>query len=62
MGDPIFCEECHASFNCFSKLEKSENNSMVWNCEFCNHKNILKIEQEEIPKLNDLLYMVQSAQ
>lgn len=35
---------------------------MLWQCEFCEHKNILKIEKEEIPLKDDIVYMMESEQ
>ena len=30
----------------------------IWNCEFCNHKNVISIEKEEIPKKDALNYII----
>ena len=34
---------------------------MVWICEFCNHQNKIRIEKEEIPTAEDLVYIIESA-
>ena len=34
---------------------------MVWVCEFCSHHNKIRIEKEEIPTAEDLVYIVESA-
>ena len=61
MGDPIFCSNCSASFNCHSKCETVNKTQKLWTCEFCKHPNTLNIEEEEIPKKDDVLYVLQSA-
>ncbi len=34
---------------------------MAWVCEFCEHHNKLRIEKEEIPTSDDLVYILESA-
>jgi hypothetical protein len=55
-GDPIYCKECEAVFNKYSKLEQND----LWICEFCGHKNTMMIEPEEIPTSDCIDYFVQS--
>jgi rubrerythrin len=33
-------------------------NESVWICEFCGHQNIVMVEPEEIPKADDVTYMI----
>lgn len=35
---------------------------MFWACEFCSHNNTLKIEKEEIPVKDDVVYMLENEQ
>ena len=44
-GEAIFCRKCQS---CFSDISKYQNN--YWRCEFCNTKNNVIIEEEEIPR------------
>ena len=39
------------------QLSKAE---ALWECEFCGHSNILKIEKEEVPAKDDVVYMLES--
>ena len=58
-GDPNFCKQCEAAFNVHSIIEESkENEEQVWVCEFCDHRNIISIEQEEKPKTDTVSYML----
>ena len=34
---------------------------MIWVCEFCEYKNQIQIEKEEIPVTEDVVYLIQSA-
>ena len=38
-----------------------KNHESVWVCEFCSAHNKISIEIEELPKTDDLFYMIQSA-
>ncbi len=62
MGDPIFCKGCKVALNCLSIVENQNGNNTdkLWTCEFCKFENILQIDEEEVPKSDDLLYMIQS--
>lgn len=35
--------------------------SQLWYCEFCNHLNAVNIDEEEIPKTNEVNYLVEAA-
>lgn len=63
-GDPIFCKQCNAAFNMHSKVEEVKRDegepSQVWQCEFCLVKNDVFIEPEEMPKGNQVNYIVEA--
>jgi hypothetical protein len=66
-GDPIFCQKCNGVFNMYSKLTKPEvaegemdADSQIWNCEFCQHKNEVVIDENEIPTKNSLNYVLEN--
>ncbi|KRX09903.1 Zinc finger, Sec23/Sec24-type [Pseudocohnilembus persalinus] len=61
MGEPIFCEKCNAVLSKYSKLENINENDYKWKCEFCENINeLLNIEPEEIPKQDDLCYILET--
>ena len=37
-----------------------QKNEVLWKCEFCGFPNTLKIEKEEIPIKDDIVYMMES--
>ena len=43
------------------QLDDIKAHEMVWICEFCGHHSKLSIENEEIPKKDDMVYILQSA-
>jgi hypothetical protein len=64
-GDPVFCRVCNAAFNMFSRIEEQKKDEgepcQLWTCEFCNTKNEVMIEAEEIPKSKEVNYIVEAA-
>lgn len=64
-GDAIKCNNCDAYLSHISKLEEIKiagvDDKQTWKCEFCNFVNNLQIDNEEIPKLNDVTYMLEPA-
>jgi hypothetical protein len=61
-GDPTYCQSCKAIFNKFSKAEPNpEGNGQIWSCEFCNHKNFINLEAEEMPKTDTVNYIIDAA-
>ena len=66
-GDPVFCKQCNAAFNMYSKIteegkaEEGSEPEQVWNCEFCNTKNQIMMEAEEIPKTDQVNYILEAA-
>ncbi len=62
-GDPVICGKCKAMFNIHSKLNKDlAISEQSWICEFCNNTNKVSIEEEEMPKADELTYVIESAQ
>lgn len=65
-GDPVFCTSCNAAFNMYSKVEEVKSTDggdiqQIWTCEFCCTKNPVNLEPEEIPKTNQVNYIVEAA-
>lgn len=61
-GDPVFCTACQAVFNMHSKVEENKlEEEQVWVCEFCNTKNKVQLEPEEMPKSEAVNYIVEAA-
>jgi len=50
-GDPELCNSC-GSYYC-----ALYTNDKTWTCLFCNEVNELKLEEEEIPRSNDVNYL-----
>lgn len=62
-GDAVVCTNCSAIFNIHSKLSKDlATNEQAWTCEFCSVVNKVSIEEEEMPKTEELTYIIESAQ
>ena len=62
-GDPILCCQCKVGFNCFSESSyKLPENARLWICEFCGFSNWLQIDENEIPKKEDCLYLLEPPQ
>jgi RNase P subunit RPR2 len=60
-GDPIFCKMCSAAFNMYSNVEETKKDgrlSQTWTCEFCNFKNNVQIDKEEVPKTSEANYIL----
>lgn len=60
-GDPVFCKECKAIFNVHSKIVEESKEQQVWQCEFCNNKNEVELEEEEIPSADTINYVLEAA-
>jgi len=56
-GEAIFCSNCQASYNFYSTIIV-ENDQQLWQCEFCNTKNNVMIDKEEIPTVDTIDYML----
>ena len=56
-GDPCFCKGCKSIFNNLSKREESKE-GQSWLCEFCNHKNEIDLDDEEVPQTSAVNYII----
>ena len=54
-GDPSSCTNCKAFFSSRSKLIEN-----TWTCEFCSSENLIELDEEEIPKENKILYVLET--
>ena len=59
-GDAHICSACSAVFSNVSKITK-DGETQIWNCEFCNMKNEVNIDEEEIPKSAQVTYLIEAA-
>lgn len=59
-GDPNFCSNCRALLNSHSVLTKTADN-YEWVCEFCGVQNDLMLDEEEIPRQEELNYILEDA-
>ena len=59
-GDAEICTKC---FGVFSKLSKltDEAEQQIWICEYCNTKNEVMIDDEEVPKTQEVTYLIEAA-
>jgi len=69
-GDATFCQKCKAIFNMYSKLQAPTEEEIkqhdleddkVWICEFCSHRNIVNLLDQEIPKKDAVNYILENA-
>ncbi len=69
-GEAQFCEECKAVFNMHSKLaepaeedkaKELDEDDKIWSCEFCNHRNVVDLDEPEIPKKEAVNYILENA-
>ena len=59
-GDAELCKNCGGVFSKYSNLSM-EKDEQIWICEYCNFKNEVMIDDEEIPKENEITYMIEAA-
>ena len=59
-GDATICSTCAGVFSKFSSIVMEEG-QQIWNCEYCNTRNEVMIDDEEVPKNNEVTYMVEAA-
>ncbi|KAI6654191.1 Circularly permutated Ras protein 1-like [Oopsacas minuta] len=58
-GEAELCTNCRSVFSHLSVLTCSgEDSDKIWRCEYCGHENIVDLMPEEIPKDNDVTYML----
>lgn len=63
-GDPLICQTCQAIFNSLSKIKEVDQigyTGQIWECEFCNTKNKVNLEPEEMPKTDKVNYILEAA-
>jgi hypothetical protein len=71
-GDPLFCLNCKAVYNCLSRNSlktnheeknpgKEEEGDRLWICEFCEQENSFNLMEEEIPKDHSVDFLLESA-
>jgi hypothetical protein len=60
LGDAIICSGCSAVFNKTSHLEQV-GEEQIWTCEFCNEKNSVVVEKEEMPTSAEVTYLIESS-
>ena len=59
-GDASICTTCKAVFNSTSTIVK-EGDQQTWICEFCNTKNEVHIDDEELPQGDEVTYLLEAA-
>jgi len=60
-GDAVFCANCKVILNSNSKLiPKPDPSEYLWLCEFCEANNEVNIEEEEIPKSDEITYILEN--
>ncbi|XP_053396238.1 uncharacterized protein LOC123552632 [Mercenaria mercenaria] len=59
-GDPQNCSSCGAILSKISKLDILADEK-VWTCEYCETRNVVDIEEEEIPREPDVTFMLEPA-
>ncbi|KAJ8311068.1 hypothetical protein KUTeg_011383 [Tegillarca granosa] len=59
-GDAVYCTSCRSILSHISEI-KTEDDSKVWTCEFCGERNVIDVEDEEVPKVDDVTFMLEPA-
>ncbi|CAG2205371.1 unnamed protein product [Mytilus edulis] len=59
-GDPVYCKDCKAILSHISKVSKAEQ-QQLWTCQFCGAFNEINVMDEEIPKEEDVTFMLEPA-
>ncbi|XP_070190102.1 circularly permutated Ras protein 1-like isoform X2 [Littorina saxatilis] len=59
-GEVILCSDCEAIMSHVSEI-KDDGPDKVWKCEFCGHRNLVEIEEEEKPTAPDVTYLMEPA-
>ncbi|BFZ09174.1 hypothetical protein BsWGS_12213 [Bradybaena similaris] len=57
-GEPVICVNCHAVLSHISRVDMT---SKVWQCEFCSAAAEVDIEPEEIPRSEDVTFLLEPA-
>ena len=63
VGDPIKCGNCEAILSKISVVGNTLafDGKRIWICEFCNFENKIFIENNEIPKEDEVTYIIEPA-
>lgn len=59
-GDFVRCHNCKGVMSHITKL-KDSGDDKVWECDFCGSINVVDVVDEEIPKMEDVTYMLAPA-
>lgn len=57
-GEVVTCSRCQAILSHISKIEENGLDK-VWVCEFCDHRNVVDVEEEEKPSADDVTFLVE---
>jgi hypothetical protein len=57
-GEPINCKFCKAILSSISNITNKEENLKLWICEFCGKENEIQCENEELPKEENIDYII----
>ncbi|XP_005089421.2 circularly permutated Ras protein 1 [Aplysia californica] len=60
-GDPVVCQKCGAILSHVSKTTVEGEEQKTWVCEFCDEANVVDVEEEEVPKVEDVTYLLRPA-
>ncbi|XP_065179565.1 uncharacterized protein LOC135810028 [Sycon ciliatum] len=63
-GEVVTCTCCRAVLSHFSRLTPDETrgeDAKIWVCEFCGEENSVDISEEEVPKKEDVTFMITPA-
>ena len=59
-GDAETCKTCGGVFSKISQIVM-EDEQQIWTCEYCNARNEVMIDDGEVPKNNEVTYMIEAA-
>ncbi|KAL5010281.1 hypothetical protein ScPMuIL_012586 [Solemya velum] len=57
-GDAVCCSACGAILSSLSVVE-IEGPDKIWECEFCYERNKVDIDKDEVPKVDDVTFMLE---
>ena len=63
-GEPKSCQHCGGIMSCYSEKNvfKNQEDKLIWNCEFCEQSNDISNivhDMNEIPKKDDITFMLE---
>ncbi|XP_046583394.1 circularly permutated Ras protein 1-like [Haliotis rubra] len=59
-GDPVYCTQCQAILSKLAQIV-SDGTDKVWQCNFCGERNLVDVEEEEIPQMDDVTFLIEPA-